>query len=713
MPTADQKGILYLDNETVKGDCFIPHAFALEKLKIASSQYIDMKISYDQHIADLKASHDSHCKKTQIFYEEYIKEMKCKAKQHVEGQSILKQEILDDFRQKFADSEEVVERLRDQLSNLRLTFQEDSRSLKQQLTVANENEIVLHAREYDASVRNECATVISDLLIQIEATLLRQDFNEKMCIASKRIEYLTGCVVKTSTAACKENNRIHTEMKTERECRVVMQSILLQIDMDAAQEQKARNNQMDMAEKELRERCQAAEMSVIALTAGTVTAKAAESLREAQNHQIASDKSAAALTAMAAQHELLQNSLQQDHDGEVAALNKQFIELSSALATATALSAETSRVDCIKAEKLRCSLNRAQVQACVSSMVADVSDRELWQTNQILLDERVSHKKDISTTDCVVSGLEQQVKELLQHIESMAVAEEKRERDILIEEAAAVPSVAEAAVSVVPPVTVSTVIAVDTAVESQEILALRLEISRVEKELIVEKQTVSVLDVRKTNSKAIIVGWVAQFEVENKRAPVDADKEMVRDKYQTYKNDTMNLKSAIAVTDGLQRKKADLEEKLLKLNKATKVLSVVPRPKLSVITDQLVCTDAANSKGAAISISSPVPVTSLIQTPSRFFLSERGPRPEDVVMIEGLEDSVYQLQQDIAQSTATVVKLSEESIHLTQQLDAITREKRTDVVKRFEEEILSLTAQRGELKESIVQLETVRAKNKV
>ena len=695
MQTTDDKGVLYLDSEAVAGDIFIPHAFAMEKLKNATSQYLDMKMSYDRHILELKSSHDSHCQQTQQFYEGYIKEVKRKAKQHVEGQSALKQDMLDDSRQKVADSEEVVERLRDQLTNLRLTYQEDSRSLKQQLSLANENETVLQTRVYDASVRSECAAVISDLVMQAEFIFMRQNFDDKMAIASGKTLSLSISGDKTAKANNEEKSRIQTEMKTDRECRATMQAMLLRIEIDAHNQQVARDDHDRSAGEKLRDKCQAAEMSILSLTADSVAAKS-----ELSNLQIASDKSAAVFSAIISQHESFQSNLQNDHEVAMTALNKELNKLSVALIAAD-LSVQSTTAASLDAEKLRDSLDRALVRELLSNMVADVSDRQLCQINLILATERADHKKDMTANDCTISDLQHQLKVLSQHAEIKAETCEQRNRGTGIASngvSASALVVKSEAVSAVHPLDNKP--SFGTASESQDAVALRLKLSQVEKRLLDEKQTVSLLEGQKTKSKSIITKWVAQFEVDNKRPPIDADKEMVRDKYQTYKSDTRTLKCSVAVVDSLQKEKAEIEEHLLLLNTNS--------DGNMILTTGSPCADKAAGDS---SVSSTVPVTSMKQSSSGSVQSERGSRGEDMIVIEGLEDTVYQLQQDISHSAATASKVAEENAILAQQLDLITREKRTDIVKRFEQEIISLTAQTSHLKESLIQLEAVKAKN--
>lgn len=89
--------------EPIQGSNFIPYTFALEKLKVASLEYYELKNSYEEHIIQLKSFHEKHCQQTQTFYEEYIKDMKGKAKYHIEGQQTLRIEMESNLREQVCD----------------------------------------------------------------------------------------------------------------------------------------------------------------------------------------------------------------------------------------------------------------------------------------------------------------------------------------------------------------------------------------------------------------------------------------------------------------------------------------------------------------------------------------------------------------------------------------------------------------------------------
>jgi hypothetical protein len=58
-----------------------------------------------------------------------------------------------------------------------------------------------------------------------------------------------------------------------------------------------------------------------------------------------------------------------------------------------------------------------------------------------------------------------------------------------------------------------------------------------------------------------------------------------------------------------------------------------------------------------------------------------GPRPEDLELIEKLEDSLYQVQQELAETKALVDKTLADKDFIANQLEGLIKEKRTDIVK--------------------------------
>lgn len=172
------------------GDCFIPQSFAQEKLKTASSKYIELKTNYDMHILQLQQSHDSHCLTTKLFYEEYIRDMKFKAKSHISGQMILHSDLVNDMKLQVTNSVLDVERLRDQLSDSRLNHQKESRSLKCLLSSAKENRRLLELQRFDSCVRYECEGAMAEMIsiTELNAALIKQESN--MLVILERLSSL-------------------------------------------------------------------------------------------------------------------------------------------------------------------------------------------------------------------------------------------------------------------------------------------------------------------------------------------------------------------------------------------------------------------------------------------------------------------------------------------------------------------------------------------
>ena len=735
MLTADDKEVPYLADESVSFNSFVPHSFALEKLQIASTEYFELKTSYEKYIIELKVSHDNYSQQTQLFYENYIKEMKGKAKSHVEGQIVLNQEMLNSLRLQLANSEEVVERLRDQLTDLRLTFQEDAKGLKSQLMLATASEAALQKKGLDSTVRNECAAVVSSLLVQIEVTLLSQKYSEQMKVAADHVASLRASAAKSAIFATEQQNRMLTEKEVDRECKAAMLALLHRIEDEASQDVKARFSHI--IEQEMRGRCEDSEESALSLTTGIAAAeasKAEEIAIMAQRLQEASEGHIAAIGDLSAVHDSAIIRIRDENEGVVAGLNRQLGEMSEALASSQVQACveriivgverlcfsealvpvvslslpvsqngeKESQADFAELNNLRDQMGQAVVLTCIDNIVTDICDKQSnTQSNRDA--QVIAHLKEESAESArIVISLEQQVQELLNHIESMAEAEEQQEteRTAALVAAAAAAEVIESKV--------------DAVAEAADVAALRLKLEEVDKAFLTAQQIASSLGEKKTASKALIVEWVSQFERDNGRPPVDADKEAVRPMYQAYKGDTKRLKSAAAVVDSLSLERAALAEELSKL--VATVQEIVVAPISTIPVEPSVRFDLPTSKGEGESIErSPTmvksPSFSLTRTTSRSFLLDRGPRPEDMEIIESLEDKVYQLQQDLEKATSSTEIVTSENTLLARQLDIMTKEKRTDVVKRFEDEIQTLQTQDAALQESVTQLKASQSKN--
>lgn len=775
MPSSEDKKIPYIENDAASGSSFVPHSFALEKLKIASTQYFDLKMGYEKHILELKESHDNHSQQTQIFYEGYIKEMKSKAKQHVEGQSMLKKEMLDSLRRQVADSEEVVERLRDQITDLRLTFQEESRALRLQLTISKASEATLKADEFDNNIRNQCNAVMTAILVQIDASSIRISHIDDMTKATAESEYARQLMI----AEREQNTVMISKMETDHECRAVMQTLLLQIESDAHQEESRKMHQLMSVEQAIRDKCSAAENNITLLNAEIALAlsmKTEEESRQKQEILMTSEDNQAVLKNLTVQYDEGLLVLRNEHEKSLAAVDIKLDEMSTALITAhveAVLATVITEIESIhfippvavvpvvivststcgtqfdstedvllEVKLLKEDIDRSIIEQCVSDIVTDISDKHSDYVHQLCTRQR---EQSITTKQTVVA-LELQVKELLLHIQTMAEAEEQLEKERETE-------LSNKNIEIQDQINVE--------VESDEIIALRLKLSELQKSLLVEKNNLVHLSEQKSISKSIIVEWVAEFEKLNDRVPVDTDKVVMREQYKTYKSDTKKVKTTTTSVENLEKEIADNTELLRQLT-----TPIIPSPmsperiEVVEVTDPLVIcfsedftevlappplvksvsqlnrSERSNSMilERTDSVKELVRVSSTMKMPgtasrpgtasgpgtggpflarqsSRNFLIERGPRPEDVAVIEGLEDRVYQLQQDLELSILNSTKITDESLLLSQQLEAMTREKRTDVIKRYEDEVRSLKVSETTLQDTVTELKTIKSKN--
>jgi len=84
--------------------------------------------------------------------------------------------------------------------------------------------------------------------------------------------------------------------------------------------------------------------------------------------------------------------------------------------------------------------------------------------------------------------------------------------------------------------------------------------------------------------------------------------------------------------------------------------------------------------------------------------------PEDVAMIDHLEDEVFEMKQELRKLYEERENVESEKLFLQQQVDNLIMTKRTDVVKKYLEDIESLTRVRGEQSEEILTLKSEKMK---
>lgn len=243
----------------------------------------------------------------------------------------------------------------------------------------------------------------------------------------------------------------------------------------------------------------------------------------------------------------------------------------------------------------------------------------------------------------------------------------------------------------------------------------------------------------KSQAKAALKAWMRDFEAENGRQPdVDERAEM--------KHLFVAHKETSAVTKQLQEKLEDLMKHKDELQMGAEPVAAAAVNARAVLVkfDRLCVQLQLDVAGAEVAAPSdvmrsalPVPAGSsegpqvvktvevvkpladyatedLIKT-----LKDRGEMPEPAPVVkkdaseealDALEAQNYQLQVDIATANEAKMVANEEVAEVRVQMDALLKEKRTDVVLRFEKEIKDLTAKNAELNEFVLNMNTQKTK---
>ena len=184
----------------------------------------------------------------------------------------------------------------------------------------------------------------------------------------------------------------------------------------------------------------------------------------------------------------------------------------------------------------------------------------------------------------------------------------------------------------------------------------------------------------KNAAKDFIKDWTKEFEeAHDGRSPTQQEKEAIKGKFIEYKSSSKELKEASDALQAVARERDAAADAVAAVEAQLAGLGDAPRPPgLS-----------PSSRSASMRL---LP----------------GSREEDVKAIEELEDQVYQLQEDLAAAAAAQAQLVAELAVKAAQYDEIVKEKRTDVVKRFEDEIAVLRSSEAALKEEVTSFKVRR-----
>jgi hypothetical protein len=744
---ADKVVVPYSSNE---GENFVPQSFALAKLKIASSEYVELKRSYEEYIIELKESHEQHCQQNQLFYEEYIREVKKKAKFHVEGQRNLKEKIESDFQNQVANLDEVIERLRDQLTDLRLTHQEESRALRRQFSEAKDSEIKLRDLSTDEFILKECAGVISDVLLRVEMSFLMLDQEDERSDASKRFSILTADINKLNDEAKAQQKFVQNEKDIEFQCKETLHLILYEIENKEWQKEK--------------EMLKTAEKTIVLLSANSSEAellKAQEYSRLAEELQMVSkgreaevalllqryeeavtdhekqiqiqDDASAVLEVEACLQRLI-HEIERNHDSLLLISATHDTATTAATAVQQLKEKDTERAQILEKEcgtdndllvsqlkdqiiRLANNLDQALVCACLDSILARVCDGDRYVCDGDGYDTIPSPKKTETTLGNDLL-LKEKIKFLEEQVDQLNKAAAATGTQILAKQ---MPFVAAHEDTSNPSITV--IVPDNNEAKVKEIAreeALRNSLINVQGMLKLATESLVPLGEEKEVNKTKIQRWVTDFTKDNGREPTDEDKKLVRGEYQAYQKSSKSFKAATALVSSLEMKIKGMEEELSKLTAdriakegdSVESIDTFNINDVSLISSQSPLKSPSQKMGRQPSFkraASLKRIPSLVNTNNAKDLE--AVMEENNAAIEGLEDKIYQLQQDLEATFIANAKGAEDNLILTEQLAALIKEKRTDIVKRYEEQIVTLKAEGETLQINLTELKTIKANN--
>jgi hypothetical protein len=193
------------------------------------------------------------------------------------------------------------------------------------------------------------------------------------------------------------------------------------------------------------------------------------------------------------------------------------------------------------------------------------------------------------------------------------------------------------------------------------------------------KELMTQLATEKKVKKHEIKQWVQQFREIHNRAPDKDDKDEIQETFQQYQEANDRLAECTQQAQEVAQTDADLEAKLgsarVTLNRLKKMRGQEWE-------------DSSQQKGKKVS----------------------GKAEANSEIIDELEDQVFTLQEELAIEKANVTQCKDDMAYLQEKLDRMVKEKRSDVVKQFEEEILHLNMKGQQLQDTVTELTALKTK---
>jgi hypothetical protein len=309
------------------------------------------------------------------------------------------------------------------------------------------------------------------------------------------------------------------------------------------------------------------------------------------------------------------------------------------------------------------------------------------------------------------------------------------------------------------------VVTVDPKIEElqKQISLLSSSLSEHDLKLLTLVQECEIVRNDRDSIKLAIKEWTSKFVEENGREPEVADKAMIRDKYQSYKITSLKTKECEGQLITLEKEKEKMISQLQSLEEElAERMSAVNAANVSAASSQQAPVVTSSFSTVVSSLPSTSAVTTVVvnrqpmidveiqviphelragglakasihNTKSIDEAATSAIKTVEVVVvkkemaditkeefdelqriqqdsIEGLEDQLYSLKEEIDKLKVENTKMEIDRQLLTNEVDSLIKEKRTDVLKRFEEDLENLRKKEAELEEKVTCLTTDKVK---
>ena len=213
---------------------YIPLEYAQKKINKLVSDYGTLKAHYEEHISQLNDFHMKTNKEMKDYYENFIRDLKKKALEHLR---IVKKdkELLDaSLNQEIKRQEVEIEHLRDVVANNANEYQDSLKRLTAQYAAQEEGMKRRADLEQDGVIAKYLSTAfVSDMMSQVEMDALKASKNAKI---DEIVRDYEGKISATLLDSKGEIDRIASEFerkeKSRAECSRSLQEVLFAVESD-------------------------------------------------------------------------------------------------------------------------------------------------------------------------------------------------------------------------------------------------------------------------------------------------------------------------------------------------------------------------------------------------------------------------------------------------------------------------------------------------